>query len=326
MKIFYILQLIYLLQVQFIINANPIHVGKLKNTQEIYCSQKKTDSDIIKLFPFPVQSNPMLPKPSMTYGLMTNGRINSIEIINQKTCIPSIIFCLKNLEKLIINNSYFCDSTKQINGKMEYLPEQIIKLEKLKTLKISHVNLTFLPDIIDNLSSLTDLLISYTNLEELPKTISNLKSLVEITLIKNPYLRSIKTIDGLPALQILVARNCSIQDLPRNLPKLKDLFMSYNNLTSLSGIETLSNKANKSQTFEFDNNSIQSIGPEIGHLRTLSRLQLDHNQLHNLPTDMFNMTKLAHLYLRNNSFLLNEIQYLKNEFKKENSKLKVYFD
>ncbi|CAF4413096.1 unnamed protein product, partial [Adineta steineri] len=162
MKIFYILQLIYLLQVQLIIDANPIRATKSKNTQEIYCPQKKTDSDIIKLFPFPVQSNPMLPKPSMTYGLMTNGKINSIEIINQKTCIPSIIFCLKNLEKLVINNSYFCDSTKHIGGKMEYLPEQIIKLEKLKTLKISHVNLTFLPSIIGNLSSLTDLLISYT--------------------------------------------------------------------------------------------------------------------------------------------------------------------
>ncbi|CAF1279793.1 unnamed protein product [Adineta steineri] len=326
MKLFYILPVIYLLKIQLIINANPIRATKSKNTQEIHCPQKKTDSDIIKLFPFFVESNPMLPKPSMTYGLMTNGKINSIEIINQKTCIPSIIFCLKNLEKLIINNSYFCDSTKQINGKMEYLPEQIIKLQKLKTLKISHVNLTFLPNIIGNLISLTDLTLSNTNLEYLPETMSYLKSLVEITLIDNPHLRSIKPTDGLPALQILIARHCSIQNLPRYLPKLKDLFMSYNNLTSLSGIETLSNKENKKQNFEFNNNRITAITPEIRHVHTLSRLHLAQNRLDNLPTDMFDMKNLTYLNLQNNTFLPNEKQYLKDEFTKRNSKLKVYFD
>ncbi|CAF1371539.1 unnamed protein product [Adineta steineri] len=278
MQIFYILQLIYLLQ--RIINANPIHAVKSKNYQEIHCPQYETDSDIIKLFPFSVQLNPALRKSSITYGLMTNGRINYIQIVNEKFCIPSIIFCLKYLETLIINNSYFCDSTKQINGEMEYLPEQIIKLQKLRTLKISHVN------------------------QELPKNISNLKSLKKLMLQNNSYLHSIKEIDGLPALHTLDVRHCSIQDLPRNLPKLNDLYMPYNNLTSLgSDIRTLSNKENKVQNFHFDNNLITSITPEIRHLHTLSRLQLDHNQLDNLPTDMFDMKNLTYLNLKNNRLL-----------------------
>ncbi|CAF4212524.1 unnamed protein product [Adineta steineri] len=371
MQIFYILQLIYLLQ--RIINANPIHAVKSKNYQEIHCPQYETDSDIIKLFPFSVQLNPALTKSSMTHGLMTNGRINYIQIFNEKFCIPSNIFCLKYLETLIINNSYFCNSKQQINGEMEYLPEQIIKLQKLRTLQISHVNRMSISNIIGKLTSLKDLTISHvkymsipnmignlpslthlsishvnlmsisniignllslqhlsifnTNLEELPKTISNLKSLKKLMLQNNSYLHSIKEIDGLPVLHTLDVRHCSIQDLPRNLPKLLNLYMPYNSLTTLgSDIRTLSNKENKEQNFQFDNNRITSITPEIRHLHTLSRLHLDHNQLHTLPKDIFDMTKLTYLYLQNNSFLPNEKQYLKNEFNKRNSKLKLYFN
>ncbi|CAF1338127.1 unnamed protein product [Adineta steineri] len=226
-------------------------------------------------------------------------------------------------DRMTPENTYFCNSKQQINGKMEYLPEQIVKLEKLKTLKISHVNLTYLPNIIGNLLSLTDLSIINTTLRSLPKTISNLKSLKRLRLQNNPYLHSIKEIDGLPALHTLDVRHCSIQDLPRNLPQLVNLYMPYNSLTRLnSDITTLSNKANIEQNFEFNNNRITSITPEIRHVHTLSRLHLDHNLLHNLPRDMFDMKKLTDLFLRNNSVLPNEKQYLNNEFKKKNPKLK----
>ncbi|CAF1324931.1 unnamed protein product [Adineta steineri] len=372
MKIFYIFQLIYVLNIQWIINANLNDATKSKNIQEVNCGQNKTDSEITDSFPFPVQSNPMLPKPSMTYGLMTNGRINSIEIINQKTCIPSIIFCLKNLEKLVINNSYFCDSSKQINGKMEYLPEQIIKLEKLKTLKISHVNLISLPNVIGNLPSLKDLTISHVNLRflpktignlfnlkdlsishaniaflpetignlshlrylsicntplrSLPKTISNIKSLERITLKYNPQLHSIRKIHDLPALYTLDVRHCSVQDLPRNLPKLNDLYMSSNKLAKLNfDIGTLSNKKNKSQNFEFDNNYIELIAPEIRYVHTLSRLHLAQNQLHTLPDDIFNMTRLTYLNLSNNNFSTYDNQHLNKRFSETNPELEVVF-
>ncbi|CAF1325188.1 unnamed protein product [Adineta steineri] len=322
MQIFYILQLIYLLQSQWI-NAYPIDATKLKNTEKINCSQYKTDSDIfMKLFPG-IQLNAMPPDRSITSALLnTNDRVNFIKIVNQTTCIPSTIFCFEDLETLIIENSHFCDSKRR-----NYLPEQIIKLKKLTTLQISHVNLMSLPNIIGKLSYLTDLTISHVNLislpetignlsslqrlsiskthlRSLPKTISNIKSLKKLMLQNNPYLHSIKEIDGLPVLHTLDVRHCLIQNLPRNLPKLVNLFMSYNNLTTLgSDIKTLSNKANILQNFEFDNNRITSITPEIRHLHTLSRLHLDHNQLHNLPTDMYDMKKLAHLYLRNNRLL-----------------------
>ncbi|CAF1371559.1 unnamed protein product [Adineta steineri] len=367
MKIFYILQLIYLLNIQWIINANLNDATKSKNIQEINCGQNKTDSEITDSFPFSVQLNPALTKSSITYGLMTNGRINYIQIVDEKFCIPSNIFCLKYLETLIINNSYFCDS----NGR-NYLPEQIIKLKKLQTLKISHVNLISLPNIIGNLSSLKDLTISHVNLRflpktignlfnlkdlsishanlaflpetignlshlrylsicntplrSLPKTISNIKSLERITLKYNPQLQSIRNIHDLPALYTLDIRHCSIQDLPRNLPKLNDLYMSSNKLTKLNfDIGTLSNKKNKSQNFEFDNNYIELIAPEIRHLHTLSRLHLAQNQLHTLPDDIFNMTRLTYLNLSNNNFSTYDNQHLNKRFSETNPELKVIF-
>ncbi|CAF1279812.1 unnamed protein product [Adineta steineri] len=346
MQIFYILQLIYLLQSQWIINAYPTDATKLKNIQEINCSQYKTDSDIIrKLFP-DIQLNAMSPDRSITSALLnTNDRVNFTKIVNETTCIPSTIFCFEDLETLIIENSHFCDSKRR-----NYLPEQIIKLKKLTTLQISHVNFISLPNIIGKLSYLTDLTISYVNLislpetignlsslqrlsifnthlKSLPKTISNLKSLKKLMLQNNSYLHSIKEIDGLPALHTLDVRHCSIQDLPRNLPKLMNFYMPYNNLTALgSDIKTLINKANKNQNFQFDNNRITSITPEIRHLHTLSQLHLDHNQLHTLPKDIFDMTKLTDLYLRNNRFSPHRIHDYRNEFNKRNSKLKVYFN
>ncbi|CAF0781777.1 unnamed protein product [Adineta steineri] len=293
-----------------------------QNIQEINCSQYETDFDIIKLISPNAQLNSKLQKPITQASMNTNDTIYYLQIINQETCIPSIIFCFEDLETLIIENAYFCDSKRR-----NYLPEQIITLKKLTTLKISHVNLTSLPNIIWNLSALTDLIISHVNLtflpniirnlsslqrlsifnttlRSLPKTISNLKSLKRLQLQNNPYLHSIKEIDGLPALRSLDARHCSVEDLPRNLPQLVDLYMPYNSLTRLnSDITTLSNKANKNQNFEFNNNRITSITPEIRYLHTLSQLHLDHNQLHNLPKDIFDMKKLTYLYLRNNSFL-----------------------
>ncbi|CAF1564451.1 unnamed protein product [Adineta steineri] len=374
MQIFYILQVVCLLQSQWIINAYPTDATKLKNIQEIHCPQKKTDSDIfVKLFPG-IQLNARPCNRSITCAsLNTNYRIDSLEIINQTTCIPSVIFCFQDLEKLIIENAYFCDSKQQIDGEMEYFPEQIIKLQKLRTLQISHVNRMSISNIIGKLTSLKDLTISHvkymsipnmighlpsltylsishvnlmsisniignllslqhlsifnTNLEELPKTISNLKSLKKLMLQNNSYLHSIKEIDGLPVLHTLDVRHCSIQDLPRNLPKLLNLYMPYNSLTTLgSDIRTLSNKENKEQNFQFDNNRITSITPEIRHLHTLSRLHLDHNQLHTLPKDIFDMTKLTYLNLQNNRFSPHRIHDYRNEFNKRNSKLKVYFD
>lgn len=298
---------------------------------KIDCSQYINDNHITDLFPFTVHINPITQTSTTTFAKMNkNYNIISMKIVNKK-CVPSIIYCLKHLSKLEVINTSFCDFKQGLPAEIEYfasslihlhiynttithLPEQIGKLKNLQTLKFSDTGLTSLPDSIGNLRSLNFLFLSNNNLTSLPVTIKNLQALQQITLANNPYLHSVQSLNGLPALRILNTKHCLIQILPRNLPQLTDLYMSNNNLTKLTGIETLGNGTNTRKSFYFDKNHIRTISPRIQYVRNLYRLHLYQNELDNLPTDIFNITTLSYLNIQRNDFSPEDLKTIVSKF------------
>lgn len=295
------------------------------------CSNFENDEEVIKSFPFSVYPNPT--SSVNTFYLKWNStHIHDLSISDQPF-VPRTIVCLKRLRVLHIENTCLYRCTKQkLNSTEHFLPSsltdlrisntnandllgQIVKLKHLKILQLSNTNLISLPDTIGELSSLTQLYIQYSNLTSLPSTIKKLRSLQVIELTYNPNLHSIEQLNELPALEYLDTRNSPIDKLPRNLPKLHDLWMSNNNLTSLDYIQTLGNETERKKFFHFNDNFIQVVPPEISDVRNLFLLNLDNNQLKDLPRNLFYMSTLRKLYVDNNLISDNHlISSLKNRF------------
>lgn len=300
---------------------------------------KYANDDIIRyLFPFEVELNPEKPTSSKTYALTNKeNNIYYLNIYNQK-CFPSIIFCLKHLEQLYVRNTSFAVFNDQLPPMIEVfsstlikfeiygspisqLPKEIGKLKNLQYLKISNANLRYLPDSFGDLSSLNFLSVTDNKLTYLPETMKNLLSVEEIILTNNPNLRSIEPVNGLPLLRTLRTNNCSIEYIPRNLPRLQNLYMKNNRLTSLTGIETLGNGIQDRKTFDFNQNFIRSIPSEIQYVLNFNYFNLNNNQLKNLPYSMFNMNTLEKLLITNNNISNDDLKQIIKIFKCTNPKL-----
>ena len=152
----------------------------------------------------------------------------------------------------------------------------------------------------------------------------NLQSIDYIVLKNNRALRSIQPLNGLSVLRTLDARHCQIKHLPLHLPHLTNLYMSYNNLTDLTGIETLGKKT-KTNTYDFDHNHIKSIPPDIQYVNNLYSLNLNDNQLKILSSNMFNIPTLSHLYIRHNRFTCHVLKQIVSTFRRTNPNLTVHY-
>ena len=154
----------------------------------------------------------------------------------------------------------------------------ILVFRSLQTLVINNGRLTAIPDFIGNLSSLTTLSLPNNNLTSVSPTIPNLNHLKQLTVDNNPHLHSLEEINGHPSLTTLIARNCSIERLPRNLPQLTGLYLSGNRLTDLDGIQALGSSSSKEKFFFVNRNEIQSVLDEISSMKNLT-----NNLLFELP-------------------------------------------
>jgi hypothetical protein len=334
---------------------NHIHIdfilvtkNDLQKDQSLNCSQFSSDTEIISSFPFDVPPNPVPETPEITYRLMNSDeKVYYLNIVNQES-VPYNIFCLKSLQTLYIRNTSFYEidlndnSVRRLPTEIEHfaaslivlrifdtpithLPKQISKLTRLILLELSNTGLVSLSDAIGDLSSLNTLSLSNNKLTSLPTTMINLRLLLQIILKNNIHLRSIQSLNGLPSLQELDARHCSIERIPLHLPKLTNLLMSNNNLTNLIDIQTLGNKVNNTKYFNFDSNYIQSISHQIQHVNNLYWLNLNNNRLETLPLDISKVTTLSHLYIRQNRFRRWDLKEIIDKFNRTNPKLKIYY-
>ncbi len=108
-------------------------------------------------------------------------------------CIPSFIYEISSLQKLVLQNL-----------KLPYLPKSIGNLKNLVSLDVSHNCLVSLPDSIGRLTLLQRLFLGNNQLISLPESIGNLSNLEfmglennKLTSLSNSIfnMKSLKTID-----------------------------------------------------------------------------------------------------------------------------------
>ncbi|UJR08720.1 hypothetical protein I4U23_012977 [Adineta vaga] len=300
----------------------------------------KNEDEICRLFPFQVTS-PSWDSPFTAWEKNKNGNIKRLKIVNE-IYVPSTIFYLQYLEELVIQNTTFEESLHQApkinkrlaplltkltirNVPITHLPEVIGELRFLRSLKITNTDLETLPDFIGKLSSLTKLSLQDNKLSSIPSTIKKLDSLDTLDLRNNKQLRSIHNLNGHSNLKVLHADNCSIEFIPNHLPKLKDLQMGTNQLTDIFGIETLGSETNEKKNFFFSDNLIRYLTPFIRRVNNLVELNLNGNLLYSLPKDIYDITTMKDLYIKNNYMKDEDLKEIVMMFMEKNI-TKVYYE
>ncbi|CAF1052945.1 unnamed protein product [Adineta ricciae] len=286
-----------------------------------------SDVDLVKkTFPFKVDFKSF---SSTKTSAKTDeyGNIISINIINEQY-LPLSISCFTRLHSLRVEGTTFPSFyfyvpmfVKHLSSSLVHLvikntsfnelPYTIGKFQRLKSLEITSADLQSVSDLIGELSSLEILRLSNNSLSSIPSTIIKNSRLTTFDISNNKKLRSIQSLNGHPYLVTLSADNCSIEEIPTDLPKLVNLYMQNNKIHDVSKIGTLGNGTDERKNFNFRKNSIRYLTPFIRHVKNLYYLNVDYNKLDVLPMDIYQVKTLKHLWIRNNNFkneTINEIK------------------
>ena len=264
-----------------------------------------------------------------------------MNIIDEKD-IPLILFCLTELKILFIQGSTFRTSDFQLPTAIErlassleelhiydtpiiFLPEQIGRMKVLHTIELHRTGLIQLPESIGALASLRILSLVDDDLSSLPISMRQMASLSQLTLSNNPRLSSLESISGHPSLRIVMANSCSIQQIPRNLPKLEVFHLSNNALTNLHGIKTLGNAADNKISFYFDSNQIKEIPAEIRFVEKLDVLNLNDNAIFYLTSFLRQLPSLTQLHVKKNALSYQEVTKLERLIRRSRSDFEIFF-
>jgi Leucine-rich repeat (LRR) protein len=303
------------------------------------CSVFDNEEQIIESLPFPVSIHPANRPTFGTYVMFGNQpNIFELWLFNQ-TSVPPAIFCLKYLQKLVIQScngpipeeigllsstlTYLEISTSNTNNLTRTalnLPSQVFNLSRLDTLILSGYDLGTLSSAIGQLVTLTRLKINNCGLETTPETIQQLSKLSTFELIGNRLSSLPMGMNRLNNLQYIdVSNNPLLSSLdalqgPRSLISLTATNCSIDHLPLyISALNTLDLSNNKLTSlngietlqasngkYSFSNNQIEFIPISIGQL-SLYTLKLDSNKLTTVPAELFSYHMFSELNLQGNS-------------------------
>ncbi|CAF1486162.1 unnamed protein product [Adineta steineri] len=296
-----------------------------------------SDKQIIHSLPFPILLNPREPQSSPPTSSYANIDINNyvIEMVLVNIpSIPSVVFCLSNLQKLSIFNSpnvvippeisHLSFSLKSLIisniSRSISLPAEIFNLEHLSTLSIINCGLEIFSEDVSKLNSLTQLTLDRNRLLSLPWALGKLPSLTLLSVNDNIRLSSLDVLYGSTSLNILRASNCMINHLPANIPNLHIIELDSNELTSLGGFETIT--SHDSILFSFNDNKIASISSgSLARLDTVNEFYLSNNQLTELPDSIYLIKDLKKFNIQNNKFDAIEKEWIQGIFRIINTTL-----
>ncbi|MCU0399760.1 MAG: protein phosphatase 1 regulatory subunit 42 [Algoriphagus sp.] len=230
-------------------------------------------------------------------------------------------FDFKGFEKLRFLNLSNLDSTHDIQ-----IFEKITALKNLEKLKIW--NLTQSAQDFSALGQLTSLSSLYLGRVKVQKNSSPLESINNLTNLEDLTLTEMKAdfqnhdLSNLTKLKNLVLTSDSIHALPPKLFEKKPLeriILSYNQLTTLEGIESCSQlqnlqiQANQFESLSFldkgfpnlrvldaSKNQIRDIPEDFSKLKSLSSLNLGLNQITVFPLEISALTKIDTIHLNGN--------------------------
>jgi Leucine-rich repeat (LRR) protein len=164
------------------------------------------------------------------------------------------------------------------NHHLPKIPAHLLTSQSIRVLNFNGVGLECIPESIGDLPLLTTLSLANNNLTSLSSTLRNLRRLNQLVLDNNPGLRSLNPISGHSSLKILMARVCSIERLPHDLPQLTDLHLSNNNLTDLDSIETLGFDNYKKKSFFLNYNQLSDLPGEVLDIPSLVDFRIEYNR------------------------------------------------
>lgn len=175
---------------------------------------------------------------------------------------------------------------------LEAIPQDIGKLQKLKSLTLESNKIASWDPVLFKLTSLKKLNLSYNKLKEIPPGIKALSSLQALSLDGNQISSLPKEISGLESLQYLSLTANGLTNLPAEIGKLKGL-----------------------KVLILNSNQLSQLPDSLGKLKSLEKLSLAGNPLTTIP-DLSGLKKLKSISLRGTNLSPGEIKNLKKRFGK----------
>ncbi|MBS0653670.1 MAG: leucine-rich repeat domain-containing protein [Verrucomicrobia bacterium] len=179
-------------------------------------------------------------------------------------------------------------------------PENAQRIQEVRTLYLSSLNLKVLPSEIKLFLGLEELILDNNQLTVLPESIGDLQSLLILNLSNNHLSSLPNSFQCLGQIENLHLFNNKLRVLPDWFGKFQDLetLDLHNNLLrdlpeSIGDLEGL-------QELYLGYNELSDLPESIRGLSSLWRLDLQNNQLTNLPYSIVDLKALQELYLNDN--------------------------
>ena len=144
----------------------------------IDCTKFRRDIDIIRVFPFSVQLNPLL-ITNKTYAIINDNSQVEEFYVQYETTLPLDVFCLINLRTLKVIGTPFAQRFELDDLSISTgLPSLISRLNRLNVLSLINTTASHISfQALAALPNLTTLEVNNCGLREIPSTISTLTHL-----------------------------------------------------------------------------------------------------------------------------------------------------
>jgi len=190
-------------------------------------------------------------------------------------------------------------------NKLEALPDNINIMTGLKRLNLADNNLSSLPVSFGALDSLETIIFYKNRFTTIPDVVFNLKQLVELDFYYNQIDSVSEKIGILTGLKRIYLSFNKLESLPgsmKNLNRLKFLYIHHNQLKFLpEWIATLPNLTILDAGF----NQLIAI-PDLSLITPLEEVDVQHNNLEDIPWKLISKPGIKRLYLRDNPFIEEE--------------------
>lgn len=253
----------------------PRSIRKLKELKTLECTYNN-----IKHIPPYIKRFKNLNEANFNFNrIKFNGRV-PIRLAN----VERVLLAGNNLSTLPENIGYMTGAKKLnlADNCLSLLPASFGKMDSLQTVIFYKNNFTTIPEVIFKLNGLIELDFYYNNISNISEKIGNLSNLKRIYL-------SFNKLGSLPKSM-------------KHLSRLKFLYIHHNQLKILSGwLTSLPNLTILDAGF----NQLISI-PDLSLIKPLEEVDIQHNNLEDIPWKLIAKPELKRLYLRDNPFIEDE--------------------
>ncbi len=254
------------------------------------------------------------------------GQLTQLESLdlrgNQVTALPESVGNLTQLKSLNLEKNLLrilpgwlgqltqLQSLNLANNQLTLLPDSLGQLTKLKTLLLCGNQLSALPESLGQLTRLVCFLVEDNQISELPPFLRSLRNLEDLRVSNNPLRTIPEWIGELKNLQLLEIANNSLTELPVSISELTLLHDLYLGDLATKGLREGRNTFSSCpeclrslrglKVLWLNGCSLKIVPDWICELAELHSLNLEDNQLTDLPMSMRNLPKLLSVYFDRN--------------------------